>query len=74
MERMATWQIALRRLEMPVPRFLILFVLPSALAGLITAIRIIRRLHWNLFDNLVTTLDRRCGYLLPDFRGQSFCH
>ncbi len=41
MERMATWQIALRRLEMPVPRFLILFVLPSALAGLITAILMI---------------------------------
>ena len=41
MERMATWQIALRRLEMPVPRFLLLFVLPSALAGLITAIILI---------------------------------
>ena len=41
MERMATWQIALRRLEMPVPRFLLLFVLPSALAGLITAILLI---------------------------------
>jgi len=38
---MATWQIALRRLEMPVPRFLIAFVLPSALAGLITAILMI---------------------------------
>jgi len=37
MERMATWQIALRRLEMPVPRFLFAFVLPAALAGLITA-------------------------------------
>ncbi|MAI04457.1 MAG: hypothetical protein CMA07_01950, partial [Euryarchaeota archaeon] len=41
MERMATWQIALRRLEMPIPRFLLLFVLPSALAGLITAILLI---------------------------------
>ena len=41
MERMATWQIALRRLELPVPRFLLLFVLPSALAGLITAILLI---------------------------------
>ena len=41
MERMATWQIALRRLEMPVPRFLLAFVLPSALAGLITAILLI---------------------------------
>ena len=38
MERMATWQIALRRLEMPVSRFLFAFVLPAALAGLITAI------------------------------------
>ena len=37
MERMAIWQIALRRLEMPVSRFLFLFVLPSALAGLISA-------------------------------------
>lgn len=41
MERMATWQIALRRLEMPVPRFLFAFVLPAALAGLITAILLI---------------------------------
>ena len=41
MDRMATWQIALRRLEMPVPRFLLAFVLPSALAGLITAILMI---------------------------------
>ena len=41
MDRMATWQIALRRLEMPVPRFLIAFVLPAALAGLISAILLI---------------------------------
>ncbi|MEC8669678.1 MAG: type II secretion system F family protein [Candidatus Thermoplasmatota archaeon] len=41
MERMATWQIALRRLEMPIPRFLFAFVLPAALAGLITAILLI---------------------------------
>ena len=41
MERMATWQIALRRLEMPVPRFLFAFVLPAALAGLITALLLI---------------------------------
>ena len=41
MERMATWQIALRRLEMPVSRFLFAFVLPAALAGLITAILLI---------------------------------
>ena len=41
MERMATWQIALRRLEMPVPRFLFAFVLPAALAGLVTAFLLI---------------------------------
>ena len=41
MERMATWQIALRRLEMPVPRFLLAFVLPAALAGLFSAILLI---------------------------------
>ena len=41
MDRMATWQIALRRLEMPVPRFLLAFVLPAALAGLISAILLI---------------------------------
>lgn len=38
---MATWQIALRRLEMPVPRFLFAFVLPAALAGLVTAFLLI---------------------------------
>ena len=37
MERMAIWQIALRRLEMPVSRFLVFFVLPSALAGFLSA-------------------------------------
>ena len=37
MERMAVWQIALRRLEMPVSRFLITFIMPAALAGLLTA-------------------------------------
>ena len=41
MERMATFQIALRRLEMPVSRFLLFFVLPSAIAGLVTAILMI---------------------------------
>ena len=41
MDRMATWQIALRRLEMPVPRFLFAFVLPAALAGLVSAILLI---------------------------------
>ena len=38
---MATWQIALRRLEMPVSRFLLLFILPAALAGLVAAILLI---------------------------------
>ena len=37
MERMATWEIALRRLEMPFSRFLIFFIIPSALAGLFSA-------------------------------------
>ena len=41
MERMATWQIALRRLEMPVPRFIILYCGGSAFAGFITAITMI---------------------------------
>ena len=41
MERMAPWQIALRRLEMPVPRVLFAFVLPAALAGLVSAILLI---------------------------------
>ena len=34
---MATWEIALRRLEMPLSRFLFIFVLPAFLAGLATA-------------------------------------
>ncbi|MBT7244817.1 MAG: hypothetical protein HN874_05145 [Euryarchaeota archaeon] len=34
---MATWQIALRRLEMPVSRFLLFFILPAAFAGLFSA-------------------------------------
>ena len=37
MERMATWQIALRRLEMPVGRFALTHVLPAILAGFVTA-------------------------------------
>ena len=37
MERMATWQIALRRLEMPVGVFALTHVLPAVLAGLGTA-------------------------------------
>jgi len=38
---MATWEIALRRLEMPVSKFLILFVMPAALAGLFSAVLMI---------------------------------
>ncbi len=37
MKRMALWQIAIRRLEMPVSRFLVLYVGGAALAGLLTA-------------------------------------
>ena len=37
MERMATWEIALRRLEMPVSRFLFAFILPAAFAGFASA-------------------------------------
>ncbi len=37
MERMATWQIALRRLEMPVGKFALTYILPAVLAGLGTA-------------------------------------
>ncbi len=41
MERMATWQIALQRLEMPVSRFVAAYILPAALSGLLTAALII---------------------------------
>lgn len=41
MERMATWQIALRRLEMPVTRFAFVYILPAALSGLISGILLI---------------------------------
>lgn len=41
MERMATWEIALRRLEMPVSKFLILYIMPAALAGVLTAVLMI---------------------------------
>ena len=37
MERMATWEIALRRLEMPVAKFLFVFILPAAFAGFVSA-------------------------------------
>ena len=41
MERMPIWQVAVRRLEMPIPRFLFLFVGGASLAGLITALVIV---------------------------------
>jgi len=41
MERMATWEIALRRLEMPVSKFMMLYVMPAAIAGLLTAVLMI---------------------------------
>ena len=41
MERMPIWQVAIRRLEMPIARFLVIFVGGAALAGLITALLIV---------------------------------
>ena len=41
MERLATWQIALRRMEMPISRFLLTLVLPAFLVGLFAAILVI---------------------------------
>jgi hypothetical protein len=41
MERMATWEIALRRIEMPASKFILLYVLPAAFAGLLSAILMI---------------------------------
>ena len=41
MERMAIWQIALRRLEMPVARFILSFIMPAAIAGFLTAALVI---------------------------------
>ena len=41
MERMAIWQIALRRLEMPVSRFIFSFIMPAAIAGFLTAALVI---------------------------------
>ena len=38
MERMPIWQIALRRLEMPVPRFLSLYVAPIVAATFLISI------------------------------------
>tara|TARA_B100001996_G_scaffold377612_1_gene360498 strand:+ start:1230 stop:3035 length:1806 start_codon:yes stop_codon:yes gene_type:complete len=41
MERLATWQIALRRMEMPISRFFLTLVLPACLVGLFAAILVI---------------------------------
>ena len=41
MKRMALWQIALRRLDMPVSRFLMLYVGSAALVGLLTGLAFI---------------------------------
>ena len=41
MERMPVWQVAIRRLEMPIPRFLIIFVGGAGFAGLVAALSII---------------------------------
>ena len=41
MERMPIWQIALRRLEMPVPRFLSLYVAPIVAVTFFIAIAIV---------------------------------
>ncbi len=38
MEKMATWEIALRRLEMPVSRFLLVYVGGAAFAGFVVAL------------------------------------
>ena len=52
MKRMALWQIAIRRLEMPVSRFLLLYVGGAALAGLLTAMVLVL-LTPNLFSGLI---------------------
>ena len=38
---MADWQIALRRIEMPFPRYISFYVLPAAMAGLVTSLILI---------------------------------
>lgn len=38
---MADWQIALRRIEMPFPRYITFYVLPAAMAGLVTSLILI---------------------------------
>ena len=41
MERMPIWQVAIKRLEMPIQRFLFLFVGGAAVTGLIAAILVV---------------------------------
>ena len=41
MERMPIWQVAVKRLEMPIPRFLFIFVGGAAVTGLIAALSVI---------------------------------
>ena len=41
MERMPIWQVAIKRLEMPIQRFLFIFVGGAALMGLITALVVV---------------------------------
>ena len=52
MKRMALWQIAIRRLEMPVSRFLLLYVGGAALAGLLTAMVLVL-LTPSLFSGII---------------------
>lgn len=52
MKRMALWQIAIRRLEMPVSRFLLLYVGGAALAGFLIAMVLVL-LTPNLFTGLI---------------------
>ena len=41
MERLPIWQIAIRRLEMPVQRYLIFYVGGAAIAGLLTGLAMV---------------------------------
>ena len=41
MERMPIWQVAIKRLDMPIQRFLFIFVGGAALTGLIGAILVV---------------------------------
>ena len=41
MERMPIWQVAIKRLDMPIQRFLFIFVGGAALTGLISGILVV---------------------------------